>query len=392
MSAPPTLRIVTADDAFAESSEAASPDVPTDDDFAHLDPQEPTLDALLAQEAEAAARAVVEAAPPDGDVVPLDTIQVRPEDNVSRGGTMDGPTHPRVLLLAASMTSPDCGRLLEGLGLEALPAPVPRPCGPYGHQPGQRPCCPPGAVGTHTLRLRYGFRRIVALRLAGLLTLHRSRGNVVIHTDATKRQLDAMGGIENMLRDDPTHLQLAEFCVLTTTAHGMTVDEIVAATGVRAPTIESYMMMVKRLPPDLLQVWRLRETSEVERALAKIAAIDLDHRIHLDDTAARHAQMRAAWALVEATWAQEAAARAAAAAAVPPAKDKLSATSGQAGYISRHTVKKRLRALLAEVDRAREVWDSAGGGWRPLDDRERRLLQDAFVHLSAPSDTPFFQR
>jgi hypothetical protein len=375
----------------ATPDDANSVDTASDDgfDYTTIDPHEPSLDALLAQEAEVRARAIAAAQPPDDDTLPLDAIQVRPEDNVSRGGTMDGPTHPRVQLIAASLTSVDCGRLLEGLGLEVLAAPVPRPCGAYGHQPGERPCCPPGAVGVHTHRLRYGFRRIVALRLANIAALHRSKGNVVLHEGATERQLDTMGGIENMLRDDPTHMQLGLFCVREIQTHRMTLDEIVAATGFRAPAIESYMRMVQRLPPDLLQVWRMRETPQVERALTRIASLDLQGTVHLDNVEARHAQMRAEWALVEATWAREEAARAAAAAAVPPAK--LFPSLGEAGG-ERRTVRKRLRAMAIEIDGAREVWDPAVGGWRPLDDRERGLLRAVLAQLQAPTGASLFRR
>lgn len=367
---------------------------PIDDfDYTVVDPNEPSLEDLVAAAAQkAATEATAEAAAGSGleetddDLVPLDTIQIRPEDNVSRGGTMDGPDHPRVRLFAASLVSPDCGRLLEGLGLEALDAPVARPCGPYGHGPGQRPCCPSGAVGVHTLRLRYGFRRIVALRLARIDRLRRSRGEVVVHEHATPRQLDIMGGIENLFRDDPTHVQLAKYLVHAYRTHGLTVDQLVAATGLRTPTVESYMQMITRLPPDLIAVWRLRETPEVERTLARIAGLDADGRVHLRDED-RHAAMRAEWGLAEAARTREAAARAAG--PIPQVLPNGGKSGGNSG--PRQTTKRTLHRLAIEVDQAREVWDPTAGAWRPLDDRERDLLRAVFAYLHTPTTLPMLR-
>jgi len=209
----------------------------------------------------------------EGHEVVLAMAQVLcdPRDNVSRGGRAWMPSDREVVELA---------HLIEHEGL-LQPGEVRLLAEPIARKHG----------ATHyTHRVDSGFCRFAALVKLGRT---HSRFVEVKASEVDDERALMRNLIENYGRSDPTEYHLAITCAAMHRKHGWNADRIAKEIGGRGARVEQLLIMAVRLPPALLDLFRLTPTPEMRRLLSRIAMIERGNK---EDS---HAAMVDEWSRIE---------------------------------------------------------------------------------------------
>jgi ParB-like chromosome segregation protein Spo0J len=218
-------------------------------------------------------REVIENSPKGHEVVLfLDQVLSDPKDNISRGCKPWQKTDHEVITLAHLIRT---NGLINPSEVSELDEPI------ENTNPNSR-------CKFYTHKVCSGFKRFAALQYLGFDTYR-----FTIFDGLSDDDKLIHNGIENYGRSDPTDYDLALYIALLHRKRNWTPQRIAIEIGGKSGRVESLLLIATKLPPELLEVFRVQPTPEVRRDLAKISLIERETK---EET---HKAMMAEWIRIE---------------------------------------------------------------------------------------------
>lgn len=290
-------------------------------------------------------------------ILPLETVLCDPKTNYARNGVAWKPDDPEVVRTANGIEGVG---LKNPIGVRKLDPPIERDTPVVVWTGGLDESGERVLVTHYTHQVVDGFKRFAALQL-----LKHPTGRFT-ENDISKEIAILHNGIENIDRTELNDYQLARYFALLGRLTGWNADEVAAAVNAPSPArVAMLMMMMERLPEELLEIFRCSPTPEIRRDLVRVAKIEREtkeetHQAMVDEWLRLDEQRRL---MVEEKEKQ---------------KKRNAALDGPRRPTCRSMNKTEIEHFRASAYRATEWYDAMHGEWRPIDD-EARAYCDAML-------------
>jgi len=123
----------------------------------------------------------------------------------------------------------------------------------------------------YTHKVTSGYKRFAALNKLGY---HTYRFTLFDNISEDDRLIH--NGIENFGRTDPTDYDLAMYIGLLHRRRNWSSQRIAVEIAGKLGKVESLLLIATKLPPELLEVFKVQPTPEIRRDLSKVALIERD--------------------------------------------------------------------------------------------------------------------
>jgi ParB-like chromosome segregation protein Spo0J len=304
-------------------------------------------------------------------ILPLDAVLCDPKRNYARGGVAWKLDDQKVIKTANSI---EVFGLKNPIGVRVLDPPIERdaPADAWIEKPDHPR---ERVLVTHyTHQVVDGFKRFAALQL-----LKRSTGRFT-ENEITPEIALLHNGVENIDRTELNDYQLGQYFAQLGALTGWNSDEVAAAVNAPQPArVATLMMIMERLPEELLEVFRCSPTPEIRRDMTRIAKIQRETK---EET---HQAMVDEWLRLE----EE---RPVVTERKREEKEKEKKRNGRSMNGEKLTYRTMNRSQIEHfrttARHATEWYDAMHGEWRPIDDEARAYCDAMLRRVSSPKGKP----
>lgn len=300
-------------------------------------------------------------------ILPLDAVLCDWKTNYARSGVPWRHDDPEVIETANSI---EAFGLKNPIGVRVLDPPIERdtPADAWIEKPNQPR---ERVLVTHyTHQVVDGFKRFAALQL-----LKRSIGRFT-ENEITAEIALLHNGIENINRTELNDYQLGQYCALLGKLTGWSADEIsVAIDAPRPSRISDLMLMMERLPEELLEIFRCSPTPEVRRDLVRCARIG------------RETQEETYQAMVD-EWLRLQEKRRVVEEQKQEKKKREATLNGAEERARRSMNRSEIERFRTSAHKASEWYDAMSGQWRPIDENARAYGDAVLRRVCNPKGKP----
>lgn len=216
-------------------------------------------------------------------------------------------------------------------------------------------------VTHYTHQVIDGYKRFAALQLLG-----RATGRFTVR-DADEQIAMLINGLENTDRTEFDEFHAAHYFALLVRLTGADPERVASLVKASPARVEQLVLMVQRLPPELMEKFRCRQIPEVRRELAKIA------RIQRETPEETRQAMIDEWVRAEE--------RIRIAEGQKQEKKKPEPVAAEPADARRRSMSRRqVESLRRSARQASEWYDPMTEQWRPIEE-DQRVFADAMLRL-----------